>query len=104
MPWPRSDFVVAPVTSLPRSETLPPAIASTPKTARMTSDLPEPTSPPTPTISPALPPRARREAHLGKRIRDDAPGHQPHQLVVAGGLGVERRDVTAVAQHRDAVA
>ncbi len=98
--------------------------ASTPKAARITSDLPEPTSPARPTISPARdgernvrhrplrrrevldaePLLAGREADLREELGDHPAGHQPHQFVVARGPGVEGRHIAAVAEHGDAVA
>ena len=46
---------------------------------------------------------ARVEGDLRKDLLDHPAGHQPHQLLL-GGVGRHRGDITAVAQHRDAIA
>ena len=113
-----------PVTSSPRKATLPALSFSTPKQARATSDLPEPTRPASPTTSPARTwidtsrhgAVRRREildiqqhlagiaADLGEDLGDHPAGHQLDQPGLRHLLHPEGRDMPAVAQHRDAVA
>ena len=111
-------------TTSPRMLSSPAAILSSPKTARASSDLPQPTSPATPTISPARtleahvrePPVCRTEvAHLqhllacrrgdlGKEGVDLAPRHHLDELRLFHVARLDGVDLPAVAQHRDPVA
>ena len=103
MPARSAALGVRPWISWPRWRIVPPVITSNPKAARISSDLPQPTSPAMPTTSPARTwieasstnpvgqrqpirfkqYRARRTADLREQRLDRAAGHQFDQLTIA---------------------
>jgi hypothetical protein len=103
IPWRTASRTEASRTGRPPTTSSPDEGWTMPKIVSSSSERPDPTSPKSPTISPARTVSETSRKH-GRPRRQLAADHRPDDLVRRGLRGRPRAHVPAVAEHRDPLA